>query len=88
MKETWRWFGPGDPVTLDHVKQTGATGIVSALHNFYRGEVWPFDEIQERKREIEAAGLTWSVVENIPVHNSVKLRSGPYQPHSNLGAMA
>jgi len=79
MKETWRWFGPEDPVTLDHVKQAGATGIVSALHHLYRGEVWPLDEVLKRRDEIVAAGFAWSVVESIPIHNSIKLRSGPYQ---------
>jgi mannonate dehydratase len=78
MKETWRWFGPPDPVALDHIKQAGATGIVSALHHLYRGEVWPLDEVLKRKDEILAAGFAWSVVESIPIHNSIKLRSGPY----------
>ena len=81
MKETWRWFGPEDPVTLDQVKQAGATGIVSALHHLYRGEAWPLDEVLKRRDEIVAAGFAWSVVESIPVHNSIKLRSGPYQPY-------
>jgi len=79
MKETWRWFGPGDPVPLDHIKQAGATGIVSALHHLYRGEAWPLDEVFKRRDEILAAGFVWSVVESIPVHNSIKLRSGPYR---------
>jgi mannonate dehydratase len=78
MKETWRWFGPDDPVPLDHIKQAGATGIVSALHHLYRGEAWPPDEVLKRRDEILAAGFVWSVVESIPIHNSIKLRSGPY----------
>ena len=78
MKETWRWFGPDDPVPLDHIKQAGATGIVSALHHIYRGEVWPLDQVLKRSEEIRAAGFDWSVVESIPIHNSIKLRSGPY----------
>lgn len=75
MKETWRWFGPGDPVPLEHIKQAGATGIVSALHHLYRGEAWPLNEMLKRRDEIHAAGFVWSVVESIPVHNSIKLRS-------------
>ena len=78
MKETWRWFGPGDPVPLDHIKQAGATGLVSALHHRYRGEAWPLDEVLARRDEIRAAGFDWAVVESIPIHNSIKLRSGPY----------
>jgi len=78
MKETWRWFGPGDPVPLEHIKQAGATGIVSALHHFYRGEPWPLEEVFKRRDEILGAGLAWSVVESILVHNSIKLRSGAF----------
>lgn len=76
MEQTWRWFGPKDPVPLSHVRQAGATGVVTALHDHYRGEVWPEDAIAARKAEIEAAGLRWSVVESIPVPNAIKLRDG------------
>ena len=79
MKETWRWFGPQDPVSLSHVKQAGVAGVVTALHHIYRGEAWPLEEVLKRKAEIEAAGLVWFVVESIPVHNSIKLRSGNFR---------
>ena len=79
MKETWRWFGPQDPISLAQVKQAGATGIVTALHHMYRGEAWPVAEVMKRKAEIAAAGLVWSVVESIPVHNSIKLRSADFR---------
>lgn len=81
MKETWRWFGPQDPVPLHYASHAGATGIVTALHHLYRGEAWPLDEVLRRKDEITAAGLDWSVVESIPMHNSIKLRTGPFRQY-------
>jgi mannonate dehydratase len=77
MKESWRWFGPQDLISLDQIKQAGSTGVVSALHHIYGGQAWPLDEVLRRKAEIESAGLVWSVVESIPIHKSIKLRSGP-----------
>ena len=79
MKETWRWFGPQDPISFSQVKQAGANGIVTALHHLYRGEEWPLAEVLQRKNEIAASGLAWSVVESNPVHNSIKLRSGNFR---------
>lgn len=81
MQETWRWFGPEDVITLEQVRQAGATGIVTALHHIPTGETWPLDDILERKKMIEAAGLTWAVVESLPVHNDIKRRSGNFEQY-------
>lgn len=81
MQQTMRWYGPVDPVSLADIRQAGCSGVVTALHHIPTGEIWPLQEINKRRLEVEAAGMSWEVIESLPVHEDIKMHSGNYKQY-------